>query len=240
MNSDTLTSALRARGLPISGNKDQKMKRLLSGQPDKRKSKVNKADALLEEDDQFVTYAVNVRKELLSQGFADEMLIATEIKRRYAALQVMKMEPKVMPALHDTPTKPTQTATEPFMRTLPFKLSDQHAATANLVFVSEVDGFFLYMIKPKPTTTTTSPAASSSSKKRVRDDAAPESDIDNVTFHHAVDVVHSRLMKHAKEEKMIALLDDYGIVMDAEQKDEIARALAEQLLYETDDDEEEE
>ena len=36
---DVLKRALAANGLPTSGNKDQMLNRLMSGEPDKRKSK---------------------------------------------------------------------------------------------------------------------------------------------------------------------------------------------------------
>lgn len=249
---DVLKNALRANGLPTSGNKDQMLQRLLSGQPDKRKSKPAKAesavvDAMADEDgDAYQTFAAKERSSLMAQGFSDEQLIAAEIKRRYAAIQLMKPKPKPAADKPKTPTKATSDDTEPVM--LPSKLSDEHAAMANLVFVSEAaDGRFMYLkSKPKSPASKPSPAGSSKSngKKRALEEAAePEPEervIDEATFDQAVDIVAMRLFKKANIGKMVALLQDYGLneYKESSDKSEVARNLAEQLCYETDDDEE--
>ena len=67
---DVLKNALRANGLPTSGNKDQMLQRLLSGEGDKRKNK-SKIDSLAAEkaadddgDAAFATYAAKERAAL--------------------------------------------------------------------------------------------------------------------------------------------------------------------------------
>ena len=253
---DVLKNALRANGLPTSGNKDQMLQRLLSGQPDKRKGKPVKAEPAVidatadDDDDAYETFAAKERSSLMAQGFSDEQLIAAEIKRRYTTIQLMKTKPKPVDK-PKTPTKPTSGDSEPVM--LPSKLSDEHAVMANLVFVTEAaDGRFMYLKSPKPKSPASkpSPAASSSKsggKKRAIDEVAaaePEPEervIDEATFDQAVDIVSMRLFKKANIGKMVALLQDYGLneFKESSDKSEVARNLAEQLCYETDDEREE-
>lgn len=241
---DVLKRALAANGLPTSGNKDQMLNRLMSGEPDKRKSKQPKAsvvDATADDQDgvAFATYALKERAALLMQGFTDETLIQTELKRRWTAMQAMKAKPKP-PDKIKSPNKPTSSdPSDDSTVVLDSKLSDETAATGNLVFLNELDdGRFLYF-KGKPKSKQQSKQPSPAGKKRAADDE-PEPSLDESTFNQTVDIVAMRLLKKAKVANMTALLADYGLPVDEDSMDDkdgqqIARELAMQLCYETDD-----
>jgi hypothetical protein len=195
-----------------------------------------------------------VKKEtaiLRTAGFDDEEWIAKEVARRWDKVK---------------PTESTGDATD--TTTLPVLLNEGQMDKANLVLIGDEDGVYKYIKSPSKAPKASAKAAAKSEKKEVKvapeesdsetekekekdkksdrkrkaeaiaeaDDGSPDDDDDYMKF--AMEFVTTRLLKHADKETMAPMLVKFGVPGKGA-KTEMAQALAEQLCYETGEEDEE-
>lgn len=257
---DVLKKALAANGLPTSGNKEQMLQRLLSGEKDKRKKAspaanakaavvdTTKSDAEeddVPEDDEAAVFAATTGASLRAEGHTDEDMIAAEVSRRWGkikakrsvdavgnpAVNVKKASGKKRDDLdmnNGTPKPNAEPANE--VHFFDAKLSDQHATMASLKFVTSTpEGFMYVKVKPTPPAT-----------KRQKKEPVIEHDdgqLSQAFIDKAMKVIAGRLLKKAGVNQMTPLLADFGVEIEETDKQSIVEALSQQLIYETDSDE---
>ena len=238
---DVLKKSLVACGLPTSGNKEQMLARLLEGQPDKRKSKGKKPSTGDADGDAFKSFAQQERMDLVAKGMTDESDISEEIDRRWAVLQASKTPPKAS-SEDDAPTV-----------TLPQKLPDAAATVANLHFVSQVPGGYMYLkaqpqaiskkvdaAAPKPKDKEKPKPAAKLGKRAEPEPDVAEDDEESDDLAWACEVSAMRILKKLKTPTINAMLDDFGMSdLKGQGKETVAKELGTQLHFETDDEDEE-
>lgn len=251
---DVLRKSLAANGLPTTGNKAEMLARLLNGTGDKRKTPAPKKSAVSDtatptsgkgtSDPAFLAFEEAERANM--SGIFSEEAMTDEIARRWEVLQNLK--PKA-------PSPPTATSAN--TKLLPVLLDASQMAQAKLTYIGPVDGgMHMYVSMPAPqeeakvaspkgkarkeakpdqsSSSTSLPAAG----KRKLDDAPIDvtADDEELDMEWACKVTTMRILKKSKKEKIAAFLEDFGVPTRGS-KEELAQSLAEQLHYETDEEE---
>tara|TARA_B100001063_G_scaffold213040_1_gene212414 strand:+ start:891 stop:1664 length:774 start_codon:yes stop_codon:yes gene_type:complete len=256
MSIDFFKKALAANGLPTSGNKEQMLQRLMSGQKDKRKKTV-KAEPVIDatEDDDVAddsnkaklmqTFCNEVAAELRAEGHTDDALIHAEVMRRFkkehekpAAEKMIGVSPAAQakkskkPDVPQQPNVPKPDASSQDVTLLDFRLSDEHAKLASLKFVCPTgDDRFMYV---KDNSNVSSKRKAQAEPSIANDDGKLSQEF----VDKAVNIIAGRLFKKAKVKAMSSLLEDFGVDVVDSDKESVVRELSQQLIYETDDDDE--
>ncbi len=243
---DVLRRSCKANGLPTSGNKDDLLNRLMTGQGDQRRKsavaarkpalKGTKESVVVDNEDvPPMQFTITTSALLKNAGFDDDEWIAAEVKRRW--IQSKKKE-----------VESTEADTE-----LPCLLTEEQQGQLNLVLIdSEPNDSGKYRYKKIPDKSSASKAKidpSSDDKKRVRSVDVDEPPIKKVKKEEEEEetdymkwptkVSTERMMLKNSKTAMIAMLTEYGVEVDpSASKRDVATALAEQMHYETDEEEE--
>ena len=242
----TLNVALKANNLPTYGTKAMKWARLQSGETGKKKpGPKGKAT----KDPRFEAFSKSQVPGLVAMGIVDDDDQATEIKRRWDAMQKAQSKAgKASPT--KAPTKASPTKGHEIRLDQP--LDDQQLKSTGLTFVaidkSGAKPIFVYAkdgasdtkakSSPAPAKKAT-PSKSPALKRKKTDEEEDEEDEEEDDLDWACEVSKERLLKRCRKETLQAMCSDFGVPTSGS-KEQLADMLSEQLHAETDDEADEE
>lgn len=240
-----LQKSCAKNGLPTDGSKADLLKRLLQ----------KRAGEKDDDDELYKTFAEAERQNLVSSGMADED-IEEEIARRWSVMKNLKSSPDKAKGKAAKAEPKAKAEPNPNVKVFPMLLDAQQLAALDYIYIGPTkSGEHMYGLKqPQPPTPMPTPDPSDSKKKgKSTDKSAAESgkkrkqpapapvvkpepveEEDDPDMNWACEISQARLLKKVKKEHMIPLLQDFGVPCKGS-KEELALALAEQLHYETDE-----
>lgn len=247
---DMLKKALAANGMAQYGTKEQMLTRLLGGSEKKKSGskadgtvpKKRKATATASKSASFDQAELNFyaaeRPRLVAQGITDYQDQSDELARRWALMKKASAK---------TSVAKTGTTSEGVLK-VPAQLDDAVLDAQGLEFKgveANSAGAIVFVYSKKAASGGAQVPTSRAKAIRVPKDTEEESDDDGESdgdddddMSWACQVTTDRLDKKAKKEHIAALCGDFGIPTTGS-KAKLAEALAEQLHYETDSDNEE-
>ena len=244
-----LKNSLEANGLATYGTKEEMLQRLLAGGGKKKPGPKPKGDVPKKKkptsalkppsavDSEEAAFMLAERPRVVSMGITDFAEQTAELKRRWA--QVKKSKAK-------TSAKPAAAVPGSIIK-LPSQLDATQAASCGLTLVGTEPGpagmQFVYAPASAKKETTVSGAKRKMPEVAAmpadEDEEEDDDDDDDDEMQWACDVAAMRLVKKAKKEHLAALCGDFGVPVSGT-KQELAELLAEQMHYETDDEEDDE
>ena len=259
---EVLKKSLEANGLSTSGTKVEMLQRLLHNKGDGRKGggkvkaekKMPAITSITKNHPAFEAFAESERTTLIASGITDEAALKEEIDRRWSVLQSLKPAPPKPVAATSRKMEVVLDASQLAELNLIYAgpttdgmhmYIDKPAAAAPAAAAGKKkkdaaspskEGDDVVASPPGTAMASAEKAAMKvafSSKKRKPDEEEEQPAEDEPDMKWACQIATMRLLKKAKKEHLIPLLEDFGVPTKGS-KEELSTLLAEQLHYETD------